>query len=237
MGSQEVTGSQKVALELFGGLASSYELALDLATLGQDRRWKAWIARKVGAGRAEAVLDVGAGTLLLEERHFSKARSVVAVDLTQEMARAGQSKHLPNVPLIVNGDAEALPFASGTFDVIVSCYVPKYVNLPKFASELGRVVKPGGRVALYDFVRPRGAFAPILNFYLRGVLRAAGILLGWAGRKEAFTFKNLASIVNGATWNLALPDIMEAVGFRTEAFESLTGGVVNAYSGVRKGIA
>jgi demethylmenaquinone methyltransferase / 2-methoxy-6-polyprenyl-1,4-benzoquinol methylase len=225
-----------VALELFEGLASSYERVLDVATVAQDRRWKAWLAEEARVGREDLVLDVGAGTLLLEEKNIRGAGAVVCLDLTREMLRAGQAKGLPNVTLTVNGDAEALPFTGEVFDVAVSCYVVKYVDPEKFVAELARVVRPGGRVVVYDFVRPRGAYSPILAFYLRGVLKVVGLLLGLARRRESFTFKNLAEIVDGATWDLSFPSMMERAGFRTRAFERLTGGVVCAYSGDRVGI-
>ena len=227
-------GSLKgTALVLFGRLARTYERALDVATLLQDRRWKSWAVDHSGASGSTRALDVGCGTLLLEERLLGSGASFVGLDITREMLTVAKSKRLPAVEGLFNGDAEALPFEDSSFDLVVSCYVAKYVDLARFVGELARVVKPGGRVVLYDFVRPRGAIAPVLRFYVHGILRGAGLLLGLAGSQAAFTFKNLPRIVESASWDSDLEETARRVGLETLSYERLTGGVVAAYAGVK----
>lgn len=171
---------------------------------------------------------------MFEERFARSDMRFVGVDLTWEMARAGLDKELRNVGAVLNGDAEALPFSDETFPTIVSCYVAKYVDVTKFASELARVSKPGAQVLLYDFARPRGSFAPFLELYIRGGLRTIGFLLRLAGKRAAITYEELPRIIDGSDWDRRLVSAMESVGFRTVAAERLTGGVVFAYCG-RKG--
>ncbi|MBI3841478.1 MAG: class I SAM-dependent methyltransferase [Thaumarchaeota archaeon] len=226
-------GLRGTAIELFGGLARTYERALDLATLLQDRRWKSWVVGHAQAGRSDKVLDVGCGTLILEERLRAEGCEIVGVDITGEMLRVGHAKKLPNIAGLALGDAESLPFADSSFDVVASCYVAKYVDFERFARELARVVRPGGRVVLYDFVRPRGSLSPVLRVYLHGVLGAAGLLLGLAKSDAAFTFRNLPRIVESAVWDRSLDGVMAAAGLKELALERLTGGAVVAYCGRR----
>ena len=47
---------------MFDGLAERYDLLNDVLSLGQDRRWRHIVARAVGAGPGERVLDLAAGT-------------------------------------------------------------------------------------------------------------------------------------------------------------------------------
>lgn len=225
---------QRTALRLFGGLAKTYDSVVDLATLYQDRRWKRWVTERLDRAAGE-VLDVGCGTLLLEERFAGSGRVFVGVDLSADMVRAGHAKRLPNVILELNGDAEALPFPDGRFRTVVSCYVPKYVDMGRFTSEIARVSKPQAQVLLYDFARPRGILAPFLEVYIQGCLRIVGFLLGLAGRGPAFAFDRLPGIVEGATWDDAIVGAMEGKGFETVSAERLTGGVVFAYHGRRGG--
>jgi len=231
---QQTERIRRTALVLFGGLAASYERALDFATLIQDRYWKKWVTDKASVGGDDLVLDIGCGTLLLEERLLHNRRGVVGLDLTEEMIRVGQAKRLPNIALLVRGDAEVLPFQDAAFDRILSCYVAKYVNLGRLTCELARTVRSGGRVVLYDFVKPRGLFFPFLEVYLHGILRTAGLLLGLVRSRTAFTLTNLPGIVEGATWERRFTSLMESAGFETVAFERLTGGVVAAYCGIKK---
>jgi demethylmenaquinone methyltransferase / 2-methoxy-6-polyprenyl-1,4-benzoquinol methylase len=225
---------KEVALELFTDLARSYDRTLDVATLLQDRYWKNWVVEKTGTREGGLLLDVGSGTLVLEERLAGQPWSVVGIDLTREMVQVGSSKRLSNVALLVNGDAEELPFREDAFDAVVSCYVAKYVSLNEFVRELSRVTKPGGRLAVYDFVRPRGPLSPFVAMYVQGTLRIVGYFMGIAKRGPAFTFQKLPGIVEGAAWDEAMVRAMEANGVQTKGFQRLTGGVVSAYWGIKQ---
>ncbi len=231
----EYSGKRETAIRLFRGLARSYDQTVDCATLYQDRRWKRWVLQGLEAAGGGLVLDVGCGTLLTEERATGLGRRFVGLDLSDEMLRNGQRKNLEVVELLTEGDAEALPFGSETFGAVVSCYVAKYVDLGGFASELARVCKPRGLVLLYDFAKPTGMLAPLLDIYIQGGLRAVGYAANLTRRGSAFTFSNLPKIVDGATWYADVAEVMEENGFRTLGLRRMTGGAVYAYAGVREG--
>ncbi len=220
--------------EIFGGLASSYERTLDVATLLQDRRWKSWVldTLKVRGTPGGRCLDIGCGTLLLEQDRRLHATDVVGLDLSREMLTVGKRKSLPKVALI-EGDAEALPYPEGVFDMVISMYVAKYVDALRFVEELARVTKPGGIVALYDFARPIGPLAPALGVYVYGALRMAGLIMELAGRTEATTFSRLPGIIRRSHWDRGLRALMEESGFSDVRERKFAGGVVRAYSAVR----
>jgi demethylmenaquinone methyltransferase/2-methoxy-6-polyprenyl-1,4-benzoquinol methylase len=227
----EPNGMHTVARRLFRGLAASYDRTVEYATLFQDRYWKRWVAEQASLADGALVLDVGCGTLLLEERLGGSGCRYVGVDVTSEMARRGWSKGLANVLLLVNGDAVTLPFADETFDAAVSCYVPKYVSVARLAEELARVVKPGARVAFYDFARPRGTAALLLEPYIQVGLRAIGFALRRTGNGAAFAFEELPQIIDGTSWDREVVKSMEEEGFETLAATRLTAGAVFAYCG------
>jgi demethylmenaquinone methyltransferase / 2-methoxy-6-polyprenyl-1,4-benzoquinol methylase len=150
------------------------------------------------------------------------------------MIAEGRRKTLRNVALLVNGDAESLPFPDSAFDSVVSCYVAKYVRVSAFAKEVARVTKPGGLVALYDFAKPRGPLAPFIELYIQGGLRGAGVALRLARRRSAYTYENLPSIIDGSAWDLGITGAMEQAGVRTVSAQRLTGGTVFAYCGEKQ---
>ncbi len=226
--------AKDTAQRLFSGLARSYDRVVDVATCFQDRYWKQWVARHVPDREGGLALDLGCGTLLTEERMGAWKLRFVGVDLSEEMLREGRAKALSNMALMLRGDAEELPFHSGTFDVVISCYVAKYVGVGRFAEEIARVAKEGATVVVYDFVKPSGPFAPLVEAYIQAGLRAAGFLLRLAGRGSAFTFTRLPGIVEGTVWEKGLVRAMEREGFETKAAVRLTGGVVSAYCGRRR---
>jgi demethylmenaquinone methyltransferase/2-methoxy-6-polyprenyl-1,4-benzoquinol methylase len=224
---------KKTALDIFGGLAPSYDAVLNAATLFQDRYWKQWLIQHAAIKPSERVLDIGCGTCVLEEMIDSLGPAVVGLDLTEEMLKEGKNKRIGSVVLLARGDAESTPFGDSSFDLVVSCYVPKYVNLPSFASEVARVLKPGGRAVIYDFVKPRGWISPVLVFYDRVVMGGAGVVLHAARNPAATTFRNIGWIVDEASWQEPLRDELEDNGVICEELVELTGGVVAAYCGVK----
>ncbi|MFO1486240.1 MAG: class I SAM-dependent methyltransferase [Verrucomicrobiaceae bacterium] len=116
--------------------------------------WYASVASELehyqGAAR---VLEVGCGRggfalwLAAQKPEFEITAldfSSSAIEIARERATAQNSK----VTFVV-GDAEALPFADGSFDLVISCECMEHVpHPPQMARELARVVKPGGRFCL-----------------------------------------------------------------------------------------
>lgn len=123
-----------------------------------------------GVTASSRVLDVATGgghTALAFAPH---AGQVVASDLTEPMLQAAQafiqSKGHQNVSF-VTADAEALPFADGEFDIVTCRIAPHHFpEIRKFAREVARVLKPGGRFVLVDSVVPAD---PELDAFINGV--------------------------------------------------------------------
>lgn len=103
----------------------------------------------------ERVLDIGSGpgylAAALAER-VGRSGAVCAVDPSPAMNALAEQKAvgLPQSTVGV-GDALALPFPDGGFDAAVSTQVYEYVaDMPAALVELGRVLRPGGRVLILD---------------------------------------------------------------------------------------
>jgi demethylmenaquinone methyltransferase/2-methoxy-6-polyprenyl-1,4-benzoquinol methylase len=225
------SGLQPLARKIFEGLYESYDRVLEAATLMQDRYWKRWIVSKASLRDGMAILDVGCGTGVLEESLNEMGLSVIGVDLTEEMIRLAQHKRMECIECLAVGDAEHLPFKDSSFDVVFSCYVVKYCRPEKLASEIMRVLRPEGRVLLYDFSSPRGFFAPFHAFYVYGVLRIFGLVLKRVDPGLAFTYIALPSVIRERKWDDFFGNIMGAYGFSEIGCRRLSGGVVTAFWG------
>ena len=222
---------QSVATEIFRGLSQSYDVVVDIVTLFQDRWWKKWVAVRLDATRPQLVLDIGCGTLLFEERYPSPGRNFVGLDLSRQMLMLGKGKGIPRASMIVQGDAEHLPFRSAAFDSVISCYVAKYVDVAAFGNEVSRVTRERGTVIIYDFAKPRGISAPFLLAYISAGLRALGLVMRIVMNKTAFTFVKLPHVIENTTWDLTMGEILKRSGIDLTEARPLTGGVVFAISG------
>ena len=94
--------------------------------------------------------------------------------------------------------------SASSFDAVVSCYVVKYCSPDLLVSEMARVLKPGGRLVVYDFVRPRGLLWPFNAFYVYGVLRIVGEFLEQFRLKVSTTFTELPGIIARSSYRQKL---------------------------------
>lgn len=108
---------------------------------------------------SERVLDSGCGAGAFAFAVAPLVGSVVGVDLSEDLVAAGRELAPPNCELLV-GDATALPFEYGSFDIVGCLRVLHHAHRPELiVSELARVTRPGGRILLVDQV---GSVDPVI---------------------------------------------------------------------------
>jgi SAM-dependent methyltransferase len=107
--------------------------------------------RRLGDPTRLAALDVGCGVGLTDRFLVERLGELHGVDTAGEaVARAAQAN--PGVRYQAYG-GERLPYPDARFDVVFAICVAHHVPPPRrasFAAELGRVVRPGGLVALFE---------------------------------------------------------------------------------------
>jgi len=228
--------SQRKALRIFQGLSSSYDAILEYVTLFQDRYWKRFLIEKAKLKDGLRVLDLACGTCVLEEYIGESRCEVVGLDLTEEMIRVGIAKRGQSVNSLVLGDAESIPFDDEAFDVVLSCYLPKYCRVERLAGEVLRVLKPGGRVLLYDFTRPRGFLGAFHALYIYGFLRLVRFIVSRTARGLEYTFTQLPEIIRESRWDDRLHDALEKGGFELVGEKVLSAGVVTVLWGTKSSV-
>jgi demethylmenaquinone methyltransferase/2-methoxy-6-polyprenyl-1,4-benzoquinol methylase len=177
------TTRKQHALQLFEELPDRYDELGAALSFFQDPRWRRAMVARVNANPGQRVLDVAAGTGLvsraLVERYGCR---VVALDQSAPMLARARSMLAAKPELaarieLVEGEAEALPFADGEFDHLTFTYLLRYVDDPAATlRELARVVKPGGRIACLEFCVPKGVWLWFWRLYTRLLLPALGRL-------------------------------------------------------------
>jgi len=98
------------------------------------------------------ILDVGCGTGAFTRRLSGKGHKIIGVDLSDEMLDLSRKNcNGFNGISFVKADVERLPFNSGTFDAVLCFAVHHhFLSYEKVASEVSRILKPGGWLFICD---------------------------------------------------------------------------------------
>jgi demethylmenaquinone methyltransferase/2-methoxy-6-polyprenyl-1,4-benzoquinol methylase len=174
-----------LAIELFKGLPSRYDVLAEVLSFGQNRRWRSELVSRLGPDHPAALLDVATGTagVAIALAGQTDAR-ITGVDVSDAMLERGRERvrqaGLSGRISLEPGRAEALSYASGSFDAVSFTYLLRYVADPEATlAELARVLKPGGHMASLDFyIPPNPLWRAAWRGYTRLVLPVAGGLLG-----------------------------------------------------------
>jgi demethylmenaquinone methyltransferase/2-methoxy-6-polyprenyl-1,4-benzoquinol methylase len=153
---------KRQALELFRGLPRRYDLLSAALSFGQDPRWRRALVSAVAPADGERVLDVATGTGMVAAELLARSDcSVVGIDQSAEMLSGARARFRARPDgggarvELIEGQAEALPFADASFDALTFTYLLRYVDDPRATvRELARVVRPGGRIASLEFGVP-----------------------------------------------------------------------------------
>jgi len=234
---QSVEDKKRFVRDKFASISSKYDFLNSLLSLKVDRYWRWVTTRELKEFPEGAVLDLCAGTLplSLELTRQAPKRTVVAVDFCEDMLRSGL-KSLPaderrNRIVAVCGDGEEIPAASEAFwGVTVAFGVRNLARTQQGLAEMYRVLKPGGKLLILEFSRPRNAvFKPLYNFYLNRVLpKVAGLV---SGDKEAYEY--LASSIAEFYEPEDLLAMIKKAGFSRQYCRPLTMGIVTIYIGIK----
>jgi SAM-dependent methyltransferase len=112
------------------------------------------LVQACGVTRGDRVLDIAAGSGNVAITAARTGASVVASDLTPELFEAGRAQSAAEGVELEwrEADAEALPFADGEFDVVLSAIGVMFApHHQAAADELVRVTRPGGRIGLVSW--------------------------------------------------------------------------------------
>jgi demethylmenaquinone methyltransferase/2-methoxy-6-polyprenyl-1,4-benzoquinol methylase len=227
----------KVA-EVFHSVARRYDLMNDLMTWGLHRRWKRSAIRLSGVQSGDNALDLAGGTGDLAVRLASAVGpegSVVLADINPWML-AEARRRLAGNPLssritLTEADAEELPFADRSFDVVTIGFGLRNVTHKERAiRDMLRVLKPGGRMVVLEFSRPVAWLVrPFYDAYSFAVLPA----LGFVFTKDAASYRYLAESIRVHPDRDTLRDLIVADGFASCECRTMLFGIVAAHVGLK----
>lgn len=212
--------------EMFDGVAGRYDLTNTVLSFAQDRRWRKATRKALALRPRDVVLDLAAGTAVSSAELATSGATVVAADFSRGMLRAGAKRNVPKVA----ADALHLPFAADSFDAATISFGLRNVNdVPLALSELRRVLKPGGRLAICEFSTPTAK--PFRTMYMEYLMKALpAVATKVASNPSAYVY--LAESIRAWPDQAGLAEQIRAAGFDDVDWQNLTGGIAAIHTAI-----
>jgi len=223
------TGPAKTELvrSMFDAIAPRYDLVNRLMTFGLDIRWRRQSTRALGLPAGSRVLDLACGTgdfvTILRDGGYRP----IGMDLSWGMLAANHT----GAPL-AQANGAALPLATGSVDGVTCGYALRnFTELSAVFAELGRVVRPGGRISLLEVAEPEGGLMLVGHqIWFRRVVPLIGGLLS-----DRAAYRYLPRSTAYLPPTAALRSMLTEAGFSTVNHRLLSGGLSQLLTATRAG--
>lgn len=222
---------------VFRSVARRYDLMNDVISLGSHRLIKRFTLELTAVRPGQRVLDLAGGTgdfSLKFAPLVGATGQVVLADINAAMLQVGRDrlidKGLGDVVNLAQVNAEQLPFADNSFDCVCIAYGLRNVTDKQAAlNAMQRVLKPGGRVVILEFSKPR-------NPLLGRAYQAYSSLWPLAGKVvagDADSYRYLVESIRMHPDQETLLEMMATAGLVDNRYHNIMNGVCAIHTGFK----
>lgn len=223
--------------EMFDNIAPKYDLLNHTLSMSIDRVWRRRVVGEVRRAKPGRILDVATGTgdLAIAMARRIRDVQVLGEDLSEQMLavarRKIEARGLDGRIVLDRGDAERLAVADASVDVATVAFgVRNFGDLGAGLRELARTIKPGGKVVILEFSRPRNrVFRALYEFYSYKILPRIGGLVS----RDKRAYEYLPASVGEFPAPEEFMAMMARAGFRNCRARSQSFGIAQIYIGER----
>jgi len=236
-------GDQRAAKvnDLFARIARRYDFLNDLQSFGLHRLWKRRVVQLAQIKTGDRALDLCCGT---GDISFALARGgaeTTGLDFSAQMLdvaaqrQSANSKPITQSVKFLQGDAQQLPFAENSFEIVTVGYgLRNLTSWERGLDEMFRVAKPGARLIVLDFGKPANALWRAIYFTH---LKMSVPLMGWLFCGDASAYAYILESLKHYPAQLAVAEKMRALKLQDVRVINLLGGAMAINYGVKPGRA
>ncbi|MBI9053850.1 MAG: bifunctional demethylmenaquinone methyltransferase/2-methoxy-6-polyprenyl-1,4-benzoquinol methylase UbiE [Bacteroidales bacterium] len=228
------SGKKEQVASMFNNIARRYDFLNHFLSLGIDKIWRRKTIKSLnGIPKNSILLDVASGTGDLAIAALKqKPKQIIGIDISQEMLNVGidkiKKKKLDHIISLQKGDSENIKFEDNHFDAITVAFgVRNFENLSNGLSEMNRVLRPEGKIAILEFSKPKQfPVKQIYNFYFKRMLPFIGRVISKDYAAYTYLYDSVNQFPEGSQFIAEL----EKVGFKDCKSRKLSFGIASIYS-------
>jgi demethylmenaquinone methyltransferase/2-methoxy-6-polyprenyl-1,4-benzoquinol methylase len=232
-GAADKSKKEEVAT-MFNNISRRYDFLNHFLSLGIDRIWRKKAVNMLRELKPQRILDLASGT-----GDFAIAslklhpKEIIGMDISEGMLAVGKEKmKKKGVETIISmrlGDSENLPFEDNYFDALtVGFGVRNYENLSKGLTEMLRVVRPGGKIIILEFSKPKKF--PVKHyfaFHSKYIIPFFGKYISKDDKAYAYLPESVQAFPEG----MDFIKILQSIGYKNVSEKLVSGGIATIYSG------
>jgi demethylmenaquinone methyltransferase/2-methoxy-6-polyprenyl-1,4-benzoquinol methylase len=228
-------GKKDQVSKMFDCIAEGYDFMNRFLSVGIDRNWRKKAIRELVNDQPQYILDVATGTadMAIKAVKILKPAKIIGIDISEKMLEMGRRK-IDNEELsakieLLNGDSEAINFADNTFDAVMVAFgVRNFENLQTGLKEILRVLKPGAKLIVLEFSKPKAKLIRTIYHWYMGKW-APGVAKFFHQDKKAYQYLNQSSMAFPERQQFV--DILKGIGYSDTLYKPLSLGICCIYCG------
>lgn len=234
-GNVDKSKKEEVA-QMFDNISAKYDFLNHFLSLGIDKIWRKKAVKMMREIKPQKILDIATGTgdFAIESLSLNP-KEVVGLDISEGMLEKGREKmikrkvnHIISMQL---GDSESIPYEDNYFDALtVGFGVRNFENLEKGLAEMLRVVRPGGKILILEFSKPKKF--PVKQYYAfhsKYIIPFFGKRISKDEKAYAYLPESVAAFPEGE----AMKTILNDLGYKDVKSTLVSGGIATIYAGTK----
>ena len=227
---------QQVAA-MFDDIAFKYDFLNRFLSAGIDIKWRKKAIRQLNSLQPKIILDVATGTadVAILASSILKPYKIIGIDISEGMLEIGRKKiekeRLQDIIELLNGDCETINFKDNSFEAVTVAFgVRNFQHLEKGLSEIHRVLKPGGKLVVLEFSKPKMPGVKwMYNLYMKIVCPNVGKLFS----KNRNAYKYLDESIQKFPEGKNFTNILVNLGYSNTYCKTLSLGICSIYCGTK----
>jgi demethylmenaquinone methyltransferase / 2-methoxy-6-polyprenyl-1,4-benzoquinol methylase len=222
---------------MFDSIAPKYDFVNRFLSAGIDITWRKKAIGYLKDIAPKKILDVATGTadVAIMAEKILAPKEIVGIDISDGMLKIGREKIAANnkqeIIKLYNGDSASIQYDDNSFDAVtVSFGVRNFEFLEKGLSEIKRVLRPGGKLVVLEFSRPKNLLVKgFYNFYMKVI--SPNVAKLFSKNKEAYAYLDKSIQAFPERENFVA--ILNKVGFTNTIHKPLSLGICSIYCGTK----